>query len=175
MVKAVRSTWKRAALLATGVTKAKPRPKLKRAPKPFIVEVHVERGADAMPELVRFTVPVRARSLNEKLRDHWAGKKWTKSERDATRLLFPSKREVPAGPWAILLNRVSPSVQQLDRDDNLPGSLKAVRDEVALCLGFKDDEDSHLFWRYAQERGADWGVLITITTWARMQAKGGVR
>ena len=177
-VQPVRSTWKRVALRQSGVvaplvSKVK-RPRLERAPKPFVIELHTERDFYGAVDLVRFLVPVRARTLNEKLRDHWAGKKWTKSERDATRLLFPAKREVPSGPCATELLRISPGHQPLDKDDNLPGSLKAVRDEVAACLGFRNDEDPRLVWRYAQERGADWGVRITITTWTRMQAKGGV-
>jgi hypothetical protein len=166
-VKPVRSTWRRLPGQAVARVKAKT-----TKPALFTPQVFVEIGADGKPELVRFKVPIRTRSLNEKLRGGRAAHRWAKQERDATRLLFPGQATLIEGPFAIELRRVSPSAKGLDRGDNLPGALKAVRDEVALVLGFKDDSDLKLHFIYEQERGP-FAVLITITSWGRLQRKGG--
>jgi hypothetical protein len=46
-------------------------------------------------------------------------------------------------------------------DDNLPGSLKAIRDEVASVLGVDDGDRARIRFAYAQERG-EWGVRVRI-------------
>lgn len=54
-------------------------------------------------------------------------------------------------PIDVTLTRMAPG--ELDEGDNLPGSMKAVRDEIAAWFGV-DDRDKRLRWKYAQERTA---------------------
>lgn len=71
--------------------------------------------------------------------------------------LKASRVMLPELPVRVTLTRVSPSVRGLD-DDNLRGSLKAVRDAVAHWL-LVDDADERVQWCYAQRNGA-WGVQL---------------
>lgn len=58
----------------------------------------------------------------------------------------------------------------LDAEDNLPASLKAIRDGVSDWLagsyGEGEDRQPGLTWRYAQQRGKphEYAVLITLDT-----------
>lgn len=96
--------------------------------------------------------------------------KWrrTRAERarifaEVARVTKGMPRRLPAlvgpAPYAVTLVRVGPS-QGLDTD-NLAGSLKAVRDEVARCLGVDDGLEAPVTWTYSQRRGP-WGVEIWI-------------
>jgi hypothetical protein len=44
-------------------------------------------------------------------------------------------------------------------DDNLPGSMKAVRDQIAEWLGVDDRHSNQVRYVYAQKRGP-WSVTI---------------
>jgi hypothetical protein len=63
----------------------------------------------------------------------------------------------PAVPCSVLLTRIAPS-NGLD-DDNLVGSLKSVRDEIARWLGVDDKDRNTVRYRYGQKRGP-WGVQV---------------
>jgi hypothetical protein len=64
--------------------------------------------------------------------------------------------------FTITLTRIySKRGKPLD-DDNLRGSLKAVRDGVADALGFKDDSNPRLAWTYAEEPGTQYAVRVQI-------------
>lgn len=83
--------------------------------------------------------------------------KRVKAEREVT--AWELKRCTrPPVPCTVLLTRMSPGTRPLD-DDNLAGSLKAVRDEVAKWLGVDDGNRSAVRFRYAQVR-APWGVRV---------------
>jgi len=62
-------------------------------------------------------------------------------------------------PCMVTFTRMAPG-RGLDPEENLPGSCKAIKDEVAAILG-ADDRDPRVTWRYQQERG-DWGVWVHI-------------
>ncbi|MDB6002176.1 MAG: hypothetical protein JWP52_3875, partial [Rhizobacter sp.] len=64
----------------------------------------------------------------------------------------------PAPPLLVTLTRIAPS-NGLD-DDNLTGSMKAIRDAVARWLGV-DDKHASVRYRCTQERGP-WSVRIAI-------------
>lgn len=82
-----------------------------------------------------------------------------KAEREAVAwVLIAQKPARPALPCTVLLERIAPSIG-LD-DDNLAGSLKAVRDAIAEWLGL-DDRDPRVAWKYAQRRGA-WAVEVAF-------------
>lgn len=101
-------------------------------------------------------VPIRtAPGMN--VREHWRARfRRVKAERMAVAWLLKQERS-PLLPCSVLLTRLSPR-GRLD-DDNLPGSLKAIRDEVAAWLGVDDRHDHIVKYRYAQARG-DWGVRV---------------
>lgn len=63
----------------------------------------------------------------------------------------------PPIPCSVRLTRIAPS-GGVD-DDNLAGSLKGVRDQVAEWLGVDDRHRNQVRYVYAQKRGP-WGVTI---------------
>lgn len=63
----------------------------------------------------------------------------------------------PELPCTVLLTRIAPSAG-VD-DDNLSGSLKGVRDQIADWLGVDDRHRKIVRYEYAQARGP-WGVRI---------------
>jgi hypothetical protein len=101
-------------------------------------------------------VPIRTgRGQND--RGHWRKKhRSTKNQGSAVAWLL-ARATKPQIPCTVLLTRVAPS-DGLD-DDNLAGSLKAVRDAVAKWLGVDDKHRDQVRYRYAQCRG-EWGVRI---------------
>ena len=110
--------------------------------------------------MIVLNIPIRTGSgLNG--REHWRAKaRRVKHERIATRLAwFAAGRPTITPPCAVRLVRVSPGTRRTD-DDNLPGTLKAVRDVVAAIAGV-DDGDPRWAWSYGQERGG-WGVRVEI-------------
>jgi len=122
-----------------------------------------------MVDAWEFTVPIRTVSESNQ-REHWAVKaKRVKKQREATAFAM----RVPGANfylngiqfgifgWRITLTRIAP--RSLD-DDNLQGSQKAVRDQVAAELGLFSDADPRLTWHYAQARGQpkEYAVRVRI-------------
>lgn len=100
-----------------------------------------------------FELPIKTVSeANE--REHWRSrhgrrqKQRTVVRRDAASLKGAFE---PEQDLEVKLTRIAP--RRLDKGDNLAGSLKAIRDEVAALLGRDDGPDAGIEWRYAQERG----------------------
>lgn len=103
------------------------------------------------------TIPIRTISTMN-AREHWRARtRRVKSERTATYwILAPLPK--PDIPVTVLLTRVGPT-NGLDEDDNLNGSMKAVRDQIADWLGI-NDRDPRVKWKYAQRREKSWGVEV---------------
>jgi hypothetical protein len=101
-------------------------------------------------------VPIKTVSgLN--VREHWRARaRRVRGEREATATLLHG-HPVPALPCVVLLTRVAPS-NGLD-DDNLPGALKGIRDQIAHWIGVDDKHADTVRYRYAQRRGP-WGVEV---------------
>ena len=101
-------------------------------------------------------LPIAAgRGMNN--REHWRARAArVKKEREAAAWLLV-RQPRPKLPCSVLLIRQAPS-NGLD-DDNLAGSLKSVRDEVARWLGVDDRDRMTVRYRYAQRRGP-WAVLV---------------
>lgn len=106
------------------------------------------------------TINMRTRSENNMREHHMVRARRRKNQRHCVRAVLG---ELEAeGPLVVHLARIAP--RDLD-DDNLQGALKAVRDEVAACLGRDDSPRSGIQWTYSQARGAkgQFAVRIQIT------------
>jgi hypothetical protein len=91
------------------------------------------------------------------VREHWQQRsRRVKKEREAVAWMLKGQPK-PTPPLTVLLTRVAPSAG-VD-DDNLSGSLKGVRDQVAEWLGVDDRHCQVVRYRYAQARGP-WAVRI---------------
>lgn len=110
------------------------------------------------------TVGIAMRTISaSNAREHWAKRaRRVKGERTLAYVsIKEARRFPPGGPLVITLTRITgPRGKPLD-DDNLAGSLKAVRDGVADWLGTPDN-DPRLTWRYGQERSTIWAVRIDV-------------
>lgn len=117
-------------------------------------------------------IPLRTGRGQNDRPHHWGERaNRVRQERDAVLLAWRRTvggrgAERPRVPCTVLLQRLSPGGAAgwtgLDEGDNLEGSLKAVRDEVARLLGL-DDADPRVTWRYEQLEGT-WGVRVTINS-----------
>lgn len=56
------------------------------------------------------------------------------------------------GQLTVELTRIAPG--ELDADENLPMSFKAIKDEIADWLGLRTDRDKRVRWSFRQERSA---------------------
>ena len=106
---------------------------------------------------------LRLRSLNELLRmNPKARARLVAKEREQVCIMLLGKIGLtpPTLPLVVTIVRIGPKA--LD-GDNLQGSAKAVRDEVAKYLGVDDaDTETRVTWAYRQERGK-YGVRIEFT------------
>lgn len=115
------------------------------------------------PELVALTAPMVTVSENN-MRDHWAVKaRRVKEQRTYINGLLadqigPITKPVGA---VVHLRRIGPRI--LD-DDNLRGSLKAVRDGVSDWLGV-DDGKKCLEWHYSQATGKHAVEVAAAVEW----------
>ncbi len=82
-----------------------------------------------------------------------------REEFEASRPMFEAIEHLATGqPVAKLgqvvveLTRIAPG--ELDPDENLPMSFKAIKDEIADWLGLRTDRDKRVRWAYRQERSA---------------------
>lgn len=116
--------------------------------------------------LLRFHIPVRLRR-GENNREHpQARARRVKAEHLAVfYATLGTRRAVLAAlmpaPVVVTLTRVSPG-PGLDSHDNLPGSLKAVVDQLADILGV-NDRDPRVTWKYAPQERGEWGVWVHVT------------
>jgi hypothetical protein len=91
---------------------------------------------------------------------HMSRARRAKDEKSKARLVARARLRMPARlPVRVTLTRFSPGTVKLD-DDNLRGTLKAVRDGIAAWLGV-DDGGPWVRWEYEQMRG-EWAARVTI-------------
>ncbi len=96
-------------------------------------------------------------------REHWGKRaRRTKDQRRAVALVLAGEL-LPSLPVCIKLTRdYSGRAKPFDEHDGLKIAFKAVADEIAAAYGVPDN-DPHLRWEYAQERGeGENGVRIEI-------------
>lgn len=109
-------------------------------------------------------IPIKTIS-EANVKEHWAVKaKRAKSQREMVWVVLTNLRHQQKlkkiKSATITLTRIGP--RRLD-GDNLQRSFKAVRDQVAECIGI-DDGSPLLTWVYSQERGKprEYGVCVKI-------------
>jgi hypothetical protein len=119
---------------------------------------------DRIKSLPSFRVMAGIRTVSAaNAREHWAVKaKRNKTERTAIRAYFstcpPSLRNTDA-PLVVSLSRFG---KRLLDDDNLAGSFKAIRDEVAACLERDDGPKAGIRWVYSQETAKEYWIEIEV-------------
>lgn len=114
--------------------------------------------------MIRIVLPLRTVSaLN--VREHWAArKKRVTMEREAFK--YGALAQLGVGwakrvalPCVVTFVRVGPRL--LD-SDAVPGTCKAVRDQLAVELGVGDGPTDPIEWRYLQRKAKDYSVEIEI-------------
>lgn len=122
--------------------------------------------------MIKFKIPIRTVSEANMTGEHWTKKsKRHKAQRVAVSLMFnamPFYRKDPISlPCKIIMTRIAP--RKLDIGDNLPMSLKTIRDEIAEHLtgetkAGRGDGDERLQFEYKQEKGLpkEYAVRIEI-------------
>lgn len=106
---------------------------------------------------VEFSLDLKVESKANS-RGSWKSRhfKHNKPQRQAAALaaycsLANAKADTSVGPIDVFLTRVGP--QRLD-DDNLPVSLKSIRDGIAMDAIGVDDRDERIRFKYAQKKGS---------------------
>lgn len=119
----------------------------------------VSSDRDDLPQLV-VRIPLRTGRGQNDREHHMVRARRVRHERWTVGLVLNTQKVKPALPCVVLLTRLAPAQRPLD-DDNLRGSLKAVRDEVARWLGVDDGSDL-VRWVYAQQKSPRWGVIVMV-------------
>ena len=120
----------------------------------------IDGAVTQAPHKLIIHVPVRLESEANR-RDHWA-KKAARGKKQraivATHLRMAHiKRD---DQYTVTITRIAP--RELDTD-NLAGSAKAVRDEIAMWLGVDDGPRGPVTWAYGQRaEGKLYGCEITV-------------
>lgn len=110
---------------------------------------------------VSFYVPCKLVS-EANMREHWAIKnKRKKAQQRAVELTWLAQRIRVAPPVVVHLTRVG--VRRLDTD-NLAGSAKGVRDQIAKLIGVDDGDERKVRWEYSQRKGLpkEYGLEVRI-------------
>lgn len=112
---------------------------------------------------ISFTVALKTgNGLND--RAHWGTRsKKVKKERSVIAmawLVFAGRGPRLEPPVKARLTRIKPAGKMMD-DDNLKGSLKAVRDQVAEQIGVDDRDKTKIVFDYDEQYGP-WGVRIEV-------------
>lgn len=113
---------------------------------------------------VSFTIEAKIRTVSmANVREHWAVRaKRNKIHRAAIAGHFgwcPQALKDTPFPLVVTFTRYG---KRLLDDDNLSGSFKSIRDEVAAQLGRDDGPGSGIMWRYTQHKAKDYWIRIDV-------------
>ena len=95
-------------------------------------------------------------------REHWTKRARREAEhRSVTHMALAASLRGQPLPVVVTLTRVEP--RALDPGDNLPASMKGIRDGIADALGV-NDRTLLVTWTYRQRRGKprEYGVIVEI-------------
>jgi hypothetical protein len=136
----------------------------RQASQEWIKRMDDAPNIDRTQPLPSFRVMASIRTVSAaNAREHWAVKaKRNKTERTAVRAYFgscpPSLRLTDAN----LIVSFTRFGKRLLDDDNLAGSFKAIRDEVAACLERDDGPKSGIRWVYSQQTAKEYWIEIEV-------------
>ncbi len=111
-----------------------------------------------------FRIPLKTESVANK-REHWSiTSRRKRNERNAVRVFCDELRRWREVSTDISVTMVRVAPRCLD-DDNLAGSFKAIRDEIAALIGRDDKPGSGVSWAYEQYSGGRgrYRVIIEVT------------
>lgn len=113
---------------------------------------------------MKVEVPIKTVSEANKRGHHWSAKRDRVAKQRRRALLgLLSLGKPPSPPLVVTLTRIIGKYgKRYDPGDNLPASLKAVRDAVADWLGVDDRYEDLVRYEYAQEKGTAYAVRIEI-------------
>ena len=119
---------------------------------------------DRIESFPSFAVKMRIRTISmANVREHWAVRaKRNKTHRTAVAAQFewcPQALKSTPFPLTVTLTRYG---KRLLDDDNLAGSFKAIRDEVAAQLGRDDNPKSGISWVYKQDKSKEYWIEILV-------------
>jgi hypothetical protein len=120
-----------------------------------------------MTAKVTWQLPIKTASESNSS-EHWTKKgKRHRIQKDRIKTQFFLVKPNISLPCHVYLTRIAP--KRLDEGDNLPNSMKYVRDAVSECLtnttlAGRADGDNRISWEYGQERGKvrEYAVRIEI-------------
>jgi len=116
---------------------------------------------------MKFTFPLKLIGGLNNTREHWRARH-RRVLREKLMTAFAWRQlagATPSGRLVVTLARIAP--RALD-SDNLAGRMKAVRDQVATCLGIDDGSDA-VEWRYAQRKGLPNAHAVEVSVQARAE------
>ena len=117
--------------------------------EPFGVRMSAANSLPWNDASIRMTLPIKTISENNAREHHMARHRRRSMQRECVHLHWLAHRSMKvAPPYVITLTRIAG--RKLD-SDNLQGSCKAIRDQVAKELGINDGDEAHE-WRYDQRK-----------------------
>lgn len=119
---------------------------------------------DTTQSVPSFAVKMKIRTISmANVREHWAVRaKRNKAHRAAVGAQFlwcPEILKDTPFPLTVTLTRYG---KRLLDDDNLAGSFKAIRDEVATQLCRDDNPKSGISWIYKQDKSKEYWIEILV-------------
>ena len=135
-----------------------------QASQEWIKRMDDASNIDRIESLPSFRVMASIRTVSAaNAREHWAVKaKRNKTERTAIRAYFgscPPSLRLTDADLTVSFTRFG---KRLLDDDNLAGSFKAIRDEVAACLERDDGPKAGIRWVYSQQTAKDYWIEIEV-------------
>mgnify|MGYP003477256843 CR=1 FL=1 len=112
---------------------------------------------------MEFVLPIKTVNESNGSHGHWSVKSQRRASHRTAVWGAMSGKVLPGLPVVVTLTRIGAG--ELDPHDNLPGSFKAVADQIAEQYGIAD-KDKRLGWQYAQEKAkrGTYGVRVRIET-----------
>lgn len=109
-------------------------------------------------------IPIRTISWLNIRGSFWRHQKRKKAEKSAMYIAWRTEfgGHPPQPPLRVTFTRVAP--RSLDAGDNLESAFKYIRDELAQCMGLKNDAGTEVEWKSQQRKGGskEYTVIVEI-------------
>lgn len=114
------------------------------------------------PVGLKVVLPIRVRSEGNQREHHFVVHKRKKDQKGVVKLAFGSalaSRPDLKPPFLVKLTRIG--IRTMD-DDNVAFAFKAIRDQVAECLGIDDGDVARLRFAYGQRVAKAYAIEILV-------------